>query len=512
MSWIRKDAVIRKNKKNDTYEFFIPLHYYCKTFLYMFKGYIRYTLKELFDQYKIDIHYMCDNKIEDMLLAGNKFTLTSKYGLLFTFPKDSLITDVRLCKEKIIECVKNYIDSHREWSSIFSRTNNVLFYVGLMKRFFDFYISHSDSYESIDNPPIDALYTEILKTTDKNIELIPLDKDNRVFEFQDARETWENELFCNYSLQVDLCKFGTYDTVDLILNLMDTRLYGVNIYNHDINKLKNIVFHKDTNENNKKEGSVIFVLIKEYGKVYSQTHTLLSKHEDTKYLYLPTDVNYYDTWASRFFGYNNYHPNVEFKLTTEKKDELGKLGGWLNEHDIYYYTENTVFDVNWYADFVGVRLPKMHLTQLPLNPEKWPNLTELDLRGNFFTSFPKKLHDFPKLKKINLDGNHLHDLQGLEENDTITHLYIKNNLFSVFPKDVWKCTNLSHLGLGNNFITFISKDDLYKCKDLKGINLRNNNYLKIYLHLKDRLDVERELKKRFKKSRDIYNEFSFLWS
>ena len=80
--------------------------------------------------------------------------------------------------------------------------------------------------------------------------------------------------------------------------------------------------------------------------------------------------------------------------------------------------------------------------------------------------------DLEKVTKLNLGGNKLTDVKGLEKLTKLKELNLNNNQLTKVPKELEKLTKLTGLGLKDNKLTDVN--GLEKLTQVKSLNLSNN--------------------------------------
>jgi Leucine-rich repeat (LRR) protein len=155
-------------------------------------------------------------------------------------------------------------------------------------------------------------------------------------------------------------------------------------------------------------------------------------------------------------------------------------------------------DIVKLALLTELTLDQNRLVALPSTLGKLPSLTSLSINGNFRLSSLDVLNgstslitlrgsncridhlptNIPTLRTIVLDDNQLTSLDGIEtmaSNNTDLFSFRNNQIKSISTTSLAKIDRLNYLFLSNNLLTTLP-DSLYPIKDLKVLDISNNNF------------------------------------
>ena len=114
-------------------------------------------------------------------------------------------------------------------------------------------------------------------------------------------------------------------------------------------------------------------------------------------------------------------------------------------------------------------------------------VTHLYLGRKKLTELPKALEKLTQLKRLDLYGNQLTDVKGLEKLTQLKKLYLNHNRLTELPKGLEKLTQLTYLNLGYNKLTDVK--GLEKLTQLEELKLHGEKLteLSVQLHILNKL-------------------------
>lgn len=107
------------------------------------------------------------------------------------------------------------------------------------------------------------------------------------------------------------------------------------------------------------------------------------------------------------------------------------------------------------------------------NDWKFPELTELNLHGNFINKFTIEILNFPLLSTLDLSYNALRSINFNDYNCEIKILHLQDNNFTEFPKEILCLQNLEVLDLSKNKLEVIPPE-IEKLQALLSLDLSKN--------------------------------------
>ncbi len=144
----------------------------------------------------------------------------------------------------------------------------------------------------------------------------------------------------------------------------------------------------------------------------------------------------------------------------------------IEEINCWNLTESANYTTNNASEIIGLRIQKLHLTQLPSSIKAFQNVKILDLSFNGLTNISVLSH-LKQLTTLRLGNNQLTDISALKHLKKLKQLDLEYNKFTDIST-LRHLTKLIHLNLGRNKLTDISV--LSHLKQLEFINLGNTSF------------------------------------
>lgn len=114
------------------------------------------------------------------------------------------------------------------------------------------------------------------------------------------------------------------------------------------------------------------------------------------------------------------------------------------------------------------------MTEVPLEIQRFVNLKQLDLSGNYLQSIPKHIFKLKKLETVDVSRNAITAKQFLtKRNKSITIINLQENAFRTLPKKLKKLKSLDYLIAGKNSLDQLSNYPFHRFKKLKTVNFYN---------------------------------------
>ena len=152
------------------------------------------------------------------------------------------------------------------------------------------------------------------------------------------------------------------------------------------------------------------------------------------------------------------------------------------------YNDISTFDISNENDHQNLKELSLAHNKLKdlIGIEKLVQLKELDLTGNFLTTFPFDALKSKKLKRLDIAYNKINTAVNHEalKTDSLEELNLRGNEFVIFPKDLLGLGNINHLNLSDNRIS--TKVDIQNTKVIE-LDLSENNISTVHISGKNKI-------------------------